>query len=286
MKGFCLINESTDPAFPTAKVLAMVPEFQAQQIELAAAWQRLVTQVMQADSEAAAPQDDEWVLTKFVDTLDDPDALAYHTTTTGGRPLILIGVQVIKKNAAAGSDWVLGPDGVSTAASHELAEADINPYCSFYAPLDASTWIPMEVCDPTQGDTYQRVAGAPYVANFVTPRYYSEGAGPYDRMGVVTAPRQIRPGGYQQELVGGPNGTSNAVFGERLPAWKRKALFCKGSRFATLHARGTQMDELSQARRGRSSFQAMLDERRRELAAVRAELAAERKNKPFAGHGG
>jgi hypothetical protein len=243
VRGYILINEGSDADVTRDRMITLAGELAIQQTELAAWWQRVPLQVLQADSEAAAPTEDGWTLAKVIDELDDKKALAYHTTNALGRPLILIGAQILKANAPRGTDWVLGPDSLATAAGHELLETAINPYLSFWSPLDATTWIPEEVGDPVQGDSYLRTPNSGvYLSNFVGPRYFSYGAGPYDRMGLVRVPREIRPGGYQTRLVGGPGGASNDVFGAAphaggMPLWKREAKACAGSRHSLLLAR-------------------------------------------------
>lgn len=236
MDGFVLVNECTHPDLTKDKVLAMTAALGFQQAELASWWQRRTLLVLQADTEAAAPTGDGWTLAKIVDQLDDPEALAYHTTQNG-RPLILIGANVILASAAKGSDWILGPTGLLPATSHELGETAVDPYCDWVAPFDATSWLPIEVCDSVEGDTYAIPAGGAYLSNFVGPRYFSSGPGPYDRMGLCTSPRELRPGGYQQRIVGGPAGATSTVWGPDMPLWKRLAKTKPGTRFARIAGR-------------------------------------------------
>lgn len=237
MKGYVLINETTGfPDITREKLLALTAALAAQQIEEAAWWQRTPLQVIYADSEAAAPQEDGWTLMKAINVLDDPDALAYHTEVNG-RPLILIGAQIVQANAPAGSDWVLGPESFGTAASHEGLETTCNPYVSFYAPFDGQTWVPLEVADPTEGDSYQIGGSGPYLSNFVGPRWFSDGPGPYDRMGLITRPREVRQNGYVQKLTGGPSGASTTFWGAAYPAWKQIAKQKPGTRHSKIAAR-------------------------------------------------
>jgi hypothetical protein len=235
MKSFCLVNESSDPAITPDVVLAMAGTMAKQQVRLASFWQRNPMGVAMADTEAAVPSDPEIVLAKFVDVLADPNALAYHTSAPDGRPLILIGVQIVKANVAAGADWLKGPDSLLTAASHELVETFVDPYCDWWWDLDGATEIPLEASDVVQGDAYEEDPGL-FVSNFVGPRYFSRLAtGPYDAMGLVTVPGQLRAGGYQIRRVGGPAGASSNVFGALpheggMPEWKRIAKSLPGTR--------------------------------------------------------
>jgi hypothetical protein len=268
MNGFVLINQSSDPALTRENLDAFAAVLALQQAEIDDYYQGTAWQVVVADSEAAAPQGDGWILAKFLDALDDPEALAYHSTTPQGRPLILMGVGIVKANAPAGGDWVSGPDSLLTATSHEFGETRANPYCALYTPFDGSTWIPQEICDPVQGDSYEfGMHKGLFLSNFVGPRYWSDGVGPYDRMGLVTSPRQVRPGGYQQRLVGGPNGASTAVFGAHpheggMAEWKRIAKAKAGTRFAKIAAKADGTDELARARSSISELRTTLEEQR------------------------
>lgn len=242
MRTYVMINESSESLIPRDHFLVMTGLLARQQVEVADWWQRMPMSVLEADGEAAAPKDDGCILVKAVDTLSDPNALAEHTTVNG-RPVVLIGVQIIKSNAPSGSDWITGPDSFLTAASHELCETLVNPYCEDYWPLDGVTWIPKEVCDPVQGDSYELDKGSGlFLSNFVGPRYFSSGAGPYDRMGLVTAPGQLRPGGYQSRSNGNPSSPSTNVFGAEahlggMAEWKRRAKACKGTRSSRVAVR-------------------------------------------------
>ena len=272
MNGYVLINETSGfPDLTRDKLLAIAVALQAQQVEVAAWWQRTPLEVIYADSEATAPQEDGWTLMKAVNALDDADALAYHTETTGGRPLILLGAQIIKANAPAGSDWVLGPAGFSTAASHEACETTANPYVSFYTPFDANDWVPIEICDATEGDTYEE--GSIYVSNFLGPRWFSDGPGPYNRMGLIKAPREVRANGYVQKVSGGPNGTSTTLWGAAYPAWKRIAKAKEGTRYSEILARANGTDHLSMARRLLEEVRSAHGETLEDLVATQRELA-------------
>ena len=56
------------------------------------------------------------------------------------------------------------------------------------------------------------------VSNFIGPRWFSNGAGPYDYLGNLKAPWQMTPGGY---LIKRNAGVVTQVFGESYPDWKR-----------------------------------------------------------------
>jgi hypothetical protein len=277
MKGFCCINESKAPELTKDLLVKHAALLARAQDELDAWYQGTKWAVAIADSEAAAPQDDGWIIAKYQDQLDDKDALAYHTALASGRPAILIGVEIIRANVKAGTDWLQGPEGLLATADHEFKETRANPYVSLYVPLDTNRWLPQEICDPVQGDAYEYDdEKGLFLSNFVGPRYWSEGEGPYDRMGLVSQPKTIRPGGYQQILTGGPGGSSSSVFGAEMPAWRRVAKTKAGSRFAAIAAQATGTDELCVANARIAALEQQLANaatgHAQELAGVAADL--------------
>jgi hypothetical protein len=145
-----------------------------------------------------------------------PDALAYHTTDARGRPKLVIGWGVVKSN---GGTPYTGALSLSATLSHEVLETIIDPYVNFWADLDADHEVALEVCDPVEGDSYEIDGVA--VSNFVGPRWFSDGKGPYDFMGRLTAPRTMSPGGYMVLRKGGPSGSTSQVYGNEMPNWKR-----------------------------------------------------------------
>lgn len=118
---------------------------------------------------------------------DVEGALAYHEELNG-IPVSYIFVVTTKQNG----------DAVSVSASHENAEMDGNPFTDsdgkwFLAP-DGFEYAG-ELCDPTEGDVYE-IDGV-QVSNFVYRSYFdANGKAPFDHMGLITRPFEIRPGGY------------------------------------------------------------------------------------------
>lgn len=154
---------------------------------------------------------------QLVKTLSDPNALACHTVDAQGRPSLYCGTDVIFDNGGTLSS---GSNSISAAMSHEVLEAIADAYVDFWCDFpDGSREVALEVADPVEGDSYNIDGVA--VSNFVGPRWFRTGAGPYDFMGKVTIPFTMSPGGYWVERSGGPNGTSKQVFGDAMPEWKR-----------------------------------------------------------------
>lgn len=211
--------------------------------EFAAAWCTAAVSVEVADEHA----DDAWPC-YFLPTLDDAEALAYHTTVAGN-PVLKVGRDVILQN---GGSYVDGPNSISAAASHEVLETIADAFCDFYSiPPEAlaksyaksngnaAVMVALEVCDPVQGDAYaiaaSKVAGAPSVSvsNFVTPEWFRDGASVvgFDHLGVLDVPGELAPGGY----VAFDDGSQ--IFGKSVPAWKREQVRRTGRRIRQCVAR-------------------------------------------------
>lgn len=153
----------------------------------------------------------------IVDSIPEaPDALAYHTIDADGRPVLRIGVDVVRTTG----DLLAG---LESGMSHEVCETEADPYVQWNADMpDGKSDTPIEVCDWTQGDTYT-VAGCT-MSNFCGPRFFNanETEGPFDHMGLCTKPFELRPGGYYVKRVGGPGGHQRQIFGEACPEHVRK----------------------------------------------------------------
>lgn len=143
------------------------------------------------------------------DTLpDDPNAIADHevSATQAGLPIGRVSV-----TAALQED----PDifgGIPVAISHEAFEAAADPYANQLAIEEDGTLWMLECADPVEGSSYK--VGRVSISNFVGPRFFREGPGPYDQMGLVSSPWTIQPNGY---AVKGPDIASlTPIFGEKV----------------------------------------------------------------------
>lgn len=234
MRGYALVNETGVSAFTPDLMREAARVLAVQRVELADWWERRPLPVSVADSIASVPIDPGIVIVHTLMTLDDPEALAYHTKDQHGRKIIRVGWGIIKANGGT----LTGPNSWLTAASHELCETDVDPDCGDMIDLpDGSAEIPKEVCDPVQGDSYESEPGSGlYLSNFVGPRWFNDGSdGPYDQMGMCTRTFELRPGGYLSKRVGGPGGAWNDVFGAHpaaggMPQWQRDAKLRAGTR--------------------------------------------------------
>jgi hypothetical protein len=121
-------------------------------------------------------------------------ALGYHATNFGKLPYAFIYLDIC---AQANEPW-------SCTLSHEILEllADPTAVYTVNGPApgnpDKSVSYDLEVCDPTQGDTYS--INDTVVSNFVHRSYFGM-AGPAastNHLGLQLAPFGVRPGGYFQ----------------------------------------------------------------------------------------
>jgi len=151
---------------------------------------------------------------ELVDTLDDPEALAYHTVDASGSPLLRIGLGALRANLAPGETLL---DALTKAISHELFEASRNPFVAFFCFVaHADAMLAVEVCDPVQGGSFKH--GASAISNFVLPAYFDaeDLDGPFDYAGELVAPLSCAANGYQAWSDG------TQTFGDELPEHVRK----------------------------------------------------------------
>ena len=121
-------------------------------------------------------------------------AYGYHFTNHRDIPYGFVYLDICEKN---GDEW-------SSTLSHEVLELLADPSVILtvtgphpkrkrgYAHFD------LEICDPTQGDTYQ--VDSVHVSNFVTRKYFgmTGGSDSTNFMKLPLKPFGVRPGGYFQ----------------------------------------------------------------------------------------
>ena len=185
------------------------------------------------------------------DDPDQPGVLGYHGATLQGEPFGKAFMSVIRRG---GGDLVGNARSLSVTLSHEALEMAGDPYASWWADVSPSTgqardtWEEeaLEVCDRVEADAYiianPDAVGAEAgvaVSNFLGPRAFRDGPGPYDWMRLLESPWEIRPGGYAIRRAGGPGGVVTPTFGAGYPAEKRevkeaagRAMLSRAPRFA------------------------------------------------------
>jgi endonuclease YncB( thermonuclease family) len=122
----------------------------------------------------------------LLDDADQADALGYHDLTSGGLPVLKI---FVKTTLAAG-------ELVSVTASHELAEALVDPGCQMWASHNSRENWAYETADAVE-ETHFPVAGIE-MSNFVHPAFFESfrSKGPFDHLGLLKKPFTLLSGGY------------------------------------------------------------------------------------------
>lgn len=207
----------------------------------------------------SAPQ---WVC-HIQDVLSDaPGALAYHDEENDV-PVLYAEVQdalaLLKPDAKALSQ--AAKDMISTAIDHEICEAltdpdinewiDLPPNASLLSGLEnhhrgTAYETPKETADAVEGNSYPITCDDGTVVactNFLKPAWFDGeaegtvaiggGVAPFDKLGVLSAPFSLAPGGYA--TVRDSAGTYSTVWGERVSEAKKAAVLRRG-RIVRRHA--------------------------------------------------
>lgn len=167
--------------------------------------------VVRLAASAADVQPGEWVL-ELDPQPDQPDALGDHTRTATGMPL--------------GRAFPLledSPDDLGVTISHEIFEMLADPEIDAVTLCDDGTEYATEVADAVESTWYPVpvASGASVrVSNFVTPRWFVGGAGPYDFLGRCTSPFEVLAGGYVSRRL--PDGTWTQVTNGRKRGYRAR----------------------------------------------------------------
>ena len=126
----------------------------------------------------------------FLDTADQPGALAYHDLTPDGLPISKVFVKTTLDDNQL----------VSVSASHELVEMLVDPAINMMTTgPDPKTMYAYESADPVEEVTF-KVNGID-MSDFVHPAYFEvfrkAGSAKFDHENKVRKPFQILSGGYQ-----------------------------------------------------------------------------------------
>jgi hypothetical protein len=129
---------------------------------------------------------EDWHL-EFLDHSDQEGALGYHDSESG--------LPILRIFAADCKDAGVSP---SACASHELAEAMVDPWLRRAEQDSKGRFWACEVGDPVQSSIYE-IEGVE-VQNFVYPAWFGEAPGKLDALGVVKQPLEVPQGGYAQHF--------------------------------------------------------------------------------------
>ena len=145
----------------------------------------------------------------FLDNADAPGALAYHDEEQN-LPLAKVFVDTVRQAGAS----------LTVAASHELVEMLVDPFCDCYAVThDPQTLMAYEAADPVEDDSLGFPVAGFTMSDFVYPAWFDATRAPgstrFDHRGVLDHPFQVHPGGYVITLT---NGAVNETFGSKAKA--------------------------------------------------------------------
>ncbi len=154
--------------------------------------------------------DGAWLVT-FSDTIVDPGLLAAHWDEVG-LPVAIIQVPAI----LAYGGTMFGPDGIPSAAEHEILEMlGDSTADQFFPSADPQVSLALEVCDPVQSSPDYEVGGV-CVPNFVYPSWFlPDFKGPVDFRGACKSSGEVLPSGYVIHRAA--DGTITDVFGAKNP---------------------------------------------------------------------
>lgn len=158
------------------------------------------------------------------DDAEQADSFGYHSVDPLGRAYGRAFWPLIRGKGGTLKD---GAMSLSATLSHEALEMVANPYVNFWADLPDGTQEAVELCDRVQADSY-RVGGVS-VSDFLGPRAFRPGPGPYNWLQSLKSPFEIRSGGYAIRRSGRD---VYPVFSEAVPEWERGVVYGKTSRMA------------------------------------------------------
>jgi len=146
----------------------------------------------------------------LLDQGDVPGAAGWHTQDGDGR---VTGVVVVGALLDAGFTYTDGANSISCVMSHELLEADQDPWVDYWVDMLDGQQDAFELCDRVQGNSYVKNGVA--VSDFLLPTAF-DGRPPagskFDFLGVLSSPFEIAQGGYAVRRA--KDGTTSQV-GER-----------------------------------------------------------------------
>jgi hypothetical protein len=211
-----LVNACTFPQVTTIALVRIASAITRQGFEhYAGFWQRDGLDLEVFPTITAVPPDASMIL--IVDDPDQAGILGYHTVQKDGRAYAPIFARPCLE--APGGSVLTGPNALSVTISHEYLETCGDPYATWWADTDTEgEEEALELCDRVEGDSYEIDGVA--VSNFLGPRAFRAGPGPYDWMRLLSSPWELRPGGYRIRRKGGPAGETRSDFARGFEQWK------------------------------------------------------------------
>jgi hypothetical protein len=170
----------------------------------------------------------------ILDNSDQPGALGYHALGYGR-----VFAEPVLQN---GGGILTGALSVSSVLSHEVLESFGDLYANAWGDLGNGTCYAWELGDPVESDSYavpvravngDQISGM--VSNFVLPSWFDpDGQAPYDYMGLLIAPFEVRPTGY---VIAMADGNVTEQWGEKYPEWRKATKASPSSRTSRRHTK-------------------------------------------------
>ncbi len=223
-----LASVSKDPSVkPVLRRIAEALEVQLYQ-HYAPFWQSSGMNVRVVEPNDAILRTQECSPLIVYDQADEPGAMGYHSLAGEAQSFGKAFWNVIK---GAGGTLLEGANSLSCTLSHEVLEMVGNPYVNFWSDVDDETQEAVELGDRVQADSYE-IDGVS-VSNFLGPRAFRDGPGPYDWMRLLESPFEIRPGGY---VIRRKGQTAYNVYGANFPEHLKALKTAPESRLALRQA--------------------------------------------------
>jgi hypothetical protein len=211
-----ILNQSTVVA--NADVATMTAAIASQiQFDVAPIWDRAPAEVVFLTDPTAVPATAHVIA--IVDSIQDQPTgvLGFHGANQAGQTW---GVVAAKPELDNYGHVLTGDWSVSSTLSHEVLEMFVDPNCNLWATDGKGSAYSLEVCDPVEAPTY--TVNGVSVSNFVTPAWFNPlapvGAHQFDKLGLLTAPFTILPGGYMTYQSGNK---VQRQWGSAYPDWRK-----------------------------------------------------------------
>jgi hypothetical protein len=213
-----LVSASKNPVITRPLLERIAEALEEQQFaHVAPFWQFAGVHVGVIDDISQLPKDDGSAPLVVYDKPDQANALGWHTyNADSGR---IHGTAFLEPILANDGSLTEGPNSLSCTLSHEAIEAVCDPYVNAFVFKTAQTIEPIEACDRVEGDDYP--INNVSVSNFLGPRAFRDGPGPYDWLRKLEMPWDLTPGGYC-ERTNIATGKTTTVWGDLMPEWKRE----------------------------------------------------------------
>lgn len=237
-----VVNQSTHMTNQDAYSATLLVNHQLRN-HAAPAFDRLPPEVRYYEDAAAAPAGT--FIIGILDNSDQAGALGYHE--------LGFGRVFVEPVLQAGGNALTAGLSVSSVLSHETLESFGDIYANLWGDTGNGTCYAYELGDPVESDSYviqikaeqalaaETVAGT--VSNFVLPSWFDQdGAAPYDYMGLLTSPFQVRSNGY---VIAMSDGSVSEHWGETYPEWRKATKATPSSRTSRRHFKAFSASKLT-----------------------------------------